>query len=37
MKIVRGIKPLCDDCRVIRRNGKVVIVHKGEKKCSAKA
>jgi ribosomal protein L36 len=28
MIIKSNIKPLCDNCRVVRRNGKVVIIHK---------
>lgn len=32
MKVIQGVRPIREGCRVVRRDGKVMIVHKGESK-----
>jgi ribosomal protein L36 len=34
MNIISKGRPICDHCRVIRRDGKVLLVHYGTAKCA---
>jgi ribosomal protein L36 len=36
MNIIPKGRLICDHCHVIRRDGKVLLVHRGEGKCSAR-
>lgn len=35
MKVYPSAKPLCDDCKVIRRNGRVVLICKKQSRREA--
>lgn len=30
MKIIPSVNPICQDCRVVRREGRLMVIHRGE-------